>query len=160
MNEAASSKRLELLEVLTVGLPFCGFKILTGLSLADSPASAPLMIAGFALVSLGALDGLLNAVNLAGLLVNGRRPMTECSFAFAARTLRGPSGAPHQWQDLGNSADVLVSFALVALMIGFARLRSMPPGRLAVWNACVILNVLGAGLGRFGLSLRDLSRGR
>ena len=49
-------------------------------------------------------------------------------------------------------------FALVALMIGAGRLRSMPAGRLAVWNACVILNVLGAGLGRFGDSWRKLSQ--
>jgi hypothetical protein len=159
MADEPRLSRMDLLEVLTVGLPFCGFKILTGLSLADS-AAAPPAIFGRVLVALGVLDGLVNAVNLGGLLIRGRRPMAACSFAFAARALRAPRGSPQKWLDLGNSLDVLVSFALVALMIGFGRLRSMPPGRLAAWNACVIFNVLGAGLGRFGLSLRGLSQDR
>lgn len=72
---------MELLEVLTVGLPFCGFKVLAGLSLQGA--------AGLLLIELGTLD---------------------------------------------------------------------TPAHLAAWNACVILNVLGAGMGRFGVSLRGLSR--
>ena len=72
------------------------------------------------------------------------------------RALPGRAPLPMR-RDLGAAADVLMSFLLVALMIGLGRLASMPPGRLAAWSACVILNVLGAGLGRFGASLRDLS---
>jgi hypothetical protein len=149
MTEAPRSKRLDLLEVLTVGLPFCGFKILTGLSLADSAAIFPLGLLGGLLVGLGVLDAIINAVNLAGLLINGRRPLAACSFALALRP---------RWRELGNALDVFLSFALVALMIGAGRLRSLPPDQLSTWNACVILNVLGAGLGRFGDSLRNLSR--
>jgi hypothetical protein len=151
MGEAPRSKRMDLLEVLTVGLPFCGFKVLAGLSFAGP--------AGAFLVALGVLDGLINGANLAGLLAKDRRPLAACSLAFAARALRAPSGPPRKWHDLGSSLDVLLSFALVALMIGGGRLGSMPPVRLSAWNACVILNVLGAGLGRIGDSLRDLARG-
>jgi len=57
-----------------------------------------------------------------------------------------------------GSIDVLLSFGLVALVIGGGRLRGMPPAQLTAWNACVILNVLGAGLSRFGESLRNLRR--
>lgn len=149
---------MDLLEVLTVGLPFCGFKVLAGLSLAGSAAAWALKPLGAFLVGLGILDGLINGANLAGLLVQGRRPMAECSLAFALRPFGGPSRPAEKWRDLGNSLDVLLSFALVALMIGAGRLRSLPPGRLTAWNACVILNVLGAGLGRFGDSWRRLAR--
>lgn len=147
---------MDLLEVLTVGLPFCGFKILAGLSLTAS--SPPLRHLGALLIALGVLDGLINAANLAGLLVNGRRPMAACTLALATRPFRGPSSSLAKWHDLGNSLDVLLAFVLVALMIAFGRLRLMPPDRLAAWNICVILNVLGAGLGRFGASVRDLTR--
>ncbi len=147
-------KRLDLFEVLTVGLPFCGFKILAGLSL----TSSPLRPLGFLLIALGAVDVIINAVNLAGLLFYGRRPMAACTLALATAPFRGPSSSLSKWRDLGNSLDVLLAFALVALMIGFGRLRLMPPDRLAAWNICVILNVLGAGLGRFGASVRDLAR--
>jgi len=147
---------MDLLEVLTVGLPFCGFKILAGLSLTAS--ASPLRLLGIFFIGLGILDGIINGINLIGLLVNGRRPMAACSLALATRPLRGPSSSLTKWHDLGNSLDVLFSFALVALMIAFGRLRLMPPDRLAAWNICVILNVLGAGLGRFGASVRNLTR--
>ena len=149
---------MDLLELLTVGLPFCGFKVLTGLSLAGSGTLLPAALLGAFLVLLGVLDAIVNGVNLAGLLVSGRRPLAACSLALAMRPLGKPAGPPHKWHELGSSLDVLLSFALVALMIGAGRLRSMPAGRLAVWNACVILNVLGAGLGRFGDSWRKLSQ--
>jgi hypothetical protein len=157
MNESSRTKGVELLEVLTVGLPFCGFKILTGLSLAAS-ASAAVRPAAAALVALGTVDAVLNVVNLAGLSLAGRRATDACLFALATRPLRRPPRPPAAWADFGSSLDVLLSFALVALMIGGGRLAGMRADRLAVWNACVILNVLGAGLGRFGASLRDLTR--
>jgi hypothetical protein len=140
---------MELLEVLTIGLPFCGFKIVAGLSLGGS--------AGFLLVGLGLVDTAVNAANLAGLLLARRRPLAACALALAA-------GAPSsnvplaKRRDLGAALDVLLSFALVAIMIGTGKIRALPPAQLAAWNACVILNVLGAGLGRFGASLRNLSR--
>ena len=145
---------MDLLEVLTVGLPFCGFKILAGLSLTASPLR-PL---GFLLIALGVLDGIINGVNLAGLLANGRRPMAACTLALATSPFHGPSSSLSRWRDLGDSLDVLLAFVLVALMIAFGRLSLMTPDRLAAWNVCVILNVLGAGLGRFGASVRDLAR--
>ena len=52
---------------------------------------------------------------------------------------------------------LLISFSLVAYMVGAGRLKLLPPGLLTFWNAAVILNVLGAGLGRFGESVRNLS---
>lgn len=139
---------MDLLEVLTVGLPFCGFKILAGLSM-----TGPLRLPGLALAALGVMDAAINAANLAGLLISGRRPMAACTLSLAARALRGP-----RWNDLGDSLDVLLAFVLVAAMIAFGRLRLLPPGRLTAWNVCVILNVLGAGLGRFGASVRGLAK--
>ncbi|PIR18700.1 MAG: hypothetical protein COV48_06060 [Elusimicrobia bacterium CG11_big_fil_rev_8_21_14_0_20_64_6] len=155
MNEERRLQRMELFEVLTVGLPFCGFKILTGVSLA---AAAPLQTLGTALIVLGVFDGAINIVNLLGLIASGRRPIAACSLALATRPWSRASGARRKWTDLGNSLDVLLSFGLVSLMIGYGRLGSMPAGNLAVWNTCVILNVLGAGLGRFSDCLRDLRR--
>ncbi len=157
MQETPRSKGMDLLEVLTVGLPFCGFKILAGLALAGS-AFLSVGLFGRFLILLGGLDGIINGANLAGLLAQGRRPMAACSFALAMRPFGRPPTPPQKWHEVGNSLDVLLSFALVALMIGGGYLRSMAPDRLAAWNACVILNVLGAGLGRFGISLRELSR--
>jgi len=119
-----------------VGLPFCAFKILTGLTLGR---------AGWALIALGVLDLVINVVNLVALLFNRPRVLGVCLIAILL-------GRPRE--DLGTSIDMLLSFALVALMIGFGWLAVLDPTELAVWNISVILNVLGAGFGRLFLSLR------
>jgi hypothetical protein len=53
MPAAPRSKRMEFLEVLTVGLPFCGFKILAGAALMGRAGAAPPKLLGGALVGLG-----------------------------------------------------------------------------------------------------------
>jgi hypothetical protein len=141
---------MELLEVLTIGLPFCGFKVLAGLSFGGR--------AGTLLVALGLVDAGINAANLVGLVLSRRRPFASCSLAMAAGSLRG-GGPLAKWRDLGASLDVLLAFVLVALMIGLGRLGGLTGPQLTAWNTCVILNVLGAGLGRFGASLKDLTHG-
>jgi len=145
---------MDLIEVVVVGLPFCGFKILAGLAL--MPFSRAL---GLALAGLGAVDGLINTVNLVSLGARGRRAMEACLLAFSTRPFRRCADHAPSWHDFGNSLDVLLSFGLVALMIGGGFLRAMPPAQLGLWNACVILNVLGAGLLRFSSSLRGLPQG-
>ncbi len=146
MKPSASDTRwLELMEVLTVGLPFCGFKVLAGLSFSG--------VGGAPLVALGAIDAVINTVNVLGLLFARRRLLPACAFSVAARLLPSRRPAPSR-EDLGNALDVLFSFSLVALMIGGDRLRLLQPRHLSGWNVCVIINVLGAGLGWLGQSLR------
>lgn len=148
---------MQILEVLTVGFPFCVFKILAGVRALERfpnwwlPAGA--------LIALGALDLLLNLVNLAGLVFYKRRLCDACVFAMAARLFKPSESPDWTWQDLGNSLDVLLAMSIVAVMIGTRAFSSFPPAQLALWNACVILDVLGAGLSRFGSSLRRISGG-
>jgi hypothetical protein len=148
---------IELLEVISVGMPFCGFKILSGLSLLGRSQAAAIL--GWVLLALGGVDGFINAVNFASLLTVGRRTMEDCFFALATRAARGTSDKTGAWRDLGNSLDILLSFSLVAVIIAGGRIRSMPSGQLLAWNVCVVLNVVGAGLGRLQESLRKLKQG-
>jgi hypothetical protein len=111
------------LEILTVGLPFCAFKLLTGLVAYPSPVAYPLLI-------LGAIDAVLNVVNL----------FVKVPTCFTDLVLRR--------HELALALDVFISFALVAIVIGFSLLPRLPAWALPIWSAAVILNVLGAGVGR------------
>jgi hypothetical protein len=104
------------------------------------------------------VDLLFNGANFAGLVLIRRRVLDACFLSFAARQLEGPA-RKSRWtlQDFGNSLDVLISFSLVAYLVGAGLLRLLPAPLLALWNAAVVLNVLGAGLGRFSDSVRNLS---
>ena len=148
--------RLETLEVLSVGLPFCVFKIAAGVVFRSAGGAWGTL--GLVLLGLGAVDLVFNGANFAGLVLIRRRVLDACFLSFAAQLVLAPAGkSKRTLQDFGNSADVLISFALVAYMVGAGRLGQLPPRLLSFWNAAVVLNVLGAGLGRFSESVRNLS---
>lgn len=148
--------RLETLEVVSVGLPFCVFK-LAGAAV-FRPMGGAWSAAGTALLALGAIDLLFNGANLAGLVLIRRRVFDACFLSFAAGLFVRRTGRPRRrLQDLGNSVDVMISFSLVAYLVGAGRLSLLSPSLLSCWNAAVVLNVLGAGLGRFTESVRGLS---
>lgn len=137
---------LQILEVLTVGLPFCAFKIVTGIRFEQHWLTA-----------LGCVDLVINIVNLLSLLFLRKRLLDACLLSFLTHQLKRPTREKKwQWQDLGNSIDVLLSFSLVALMVGGGYLGSLPITYLSVWNLAVVLNVFGAGLGRLTGSIRNL----
>jgi len=132
-----------LAEILTVGLPFCVFKLLTG-AIALGTAAAPL---GYALLALGAIDAVLNLANLVSWLAVRRRVGGVCLADLASRRLGGG--------DLGLAIDVFLSFALVAVVVGAGLFARMPAGTLVWWNVAVVANVLGAGIGRLFAALRE-----
>jgi hypothetical protein len=136
----------ELLEVLTIGLPFCVFKIVVGLFFNQSW-----------LVILGLIDVVINCTNFFSLIIFKRRFLDPCLFGVLVHLLKRPKKERvHQWMDFGNSLDVVVSFSLVAFMIGGAYLKELPSTYLHWWNIAVILNVFGAGSSRLGSSIKNL----
>jgi hypothetical protein len=134
---------LEAMEVVTTGLPFCTFKAITGAHLMAIGAE----VAGVALLSLSVVDTAMNLANLASLAVSGRRVVAACALGAVARRA-SRAADPAQREDLGNAADVALSFALVAGVVGLGQIPALPAFHLQVWNGAVVLNVLGAGLGR------------
>ncbi len=147
MASPLARRLLALFEVVTVGLPFGAFKILSGLAVLGRPGLGAI---GWALVGLGAIDLALNSINLLPLAAGRPRVVGVCLTEVLLGRKRG-------WNDLGISADVMLSFGLVAAMIGFGLLPSLSPTARQIWNVAVILNVLGAGLGRLSSSLGRLT---
>jgi hypothetical protein len=143
LRPAESSSLLGCAEIVGVGLPFCVFKALTGVIALHTAVAA----AGYALLALAAVDTVLNLVNLAGLVLVRRRPVGTCLTALAFG--RG--------NDVGIALDVFLSFSLVALVVGAGLLARLPAAALPVWNAAVVLNVLGAGGGRLLEAVRRRS---
>jgi hypothetical protein len=142
-----NSHRREALEVVTIGLPFCAFKILSGLvTLRVTPL-------GWSLIALGGTDIFINSVNFFALILGRPRVLPVCALQMAVSRGRGRS-----YDELGTSLDVFVAFALVAGMIAFEQLSQLPKTGLQVWNLAVVLNVLGAGIGRLYGSLEALKK--
>lgn len=138
-------------EIVSVGLPFCAFKVLTGVVARGEPGWAPV---GWLLAGWGVIDLALNVINLGALVAVRRRVSGVCLAQMALQRLRPAGGA-----DLGLAIDVLLSFVLVAVMVGFGLIPRLGATEALVWNASVVLNVLGAGVGRVLAAWRARPRG-
>jgi len=139
---------IHILEVLTIGLPFCTFKIISGLHLNQTW-----------LILLGIADLIINLVNLISLVILKRRIFDSCSLSFLVITFKKPSRELRfKWQDLGSALDVFLSFVLVASMIGLGFLGQLSLQEISFWNLSVILNVIGAGIGRLSGSIQNLKQ--
>ena len=137
---------MEFLEIITIGLPFCAFKCISGL-----------FFRNYFLVILGLIDLLINMINLLSLIVKKKRILNACFFSFLICLIVKPAlHMKSKWQDLGNSVDVLISFLLVAYVIGGGYIKMLSAEHLFVWNLAVILNVFGAGSSRLTTSIKNL----
>ncbi len=131
-------------EIVTVGVPFCVFKVLTGFIISSA---TPL---GFVLIALGCCDLLLNVVNFIALLFARRRVAGLCVAEIVVGRVSGD-------RNLGLAIDVFFSFVLVAVVIGAGLLSRLPASLLPIWNVAVVLNVLGAGAARLLSAVRHTS---
>lgn len=142
-------------EVITIGFPFCVFKLLVGALLLRLGHT----VGGVLLVGLGGLDTIVNLVNFLSLLAMRRRALSPCTLALVAeRSGLFRTFSNDYLRDVGSSLDVLLSFTLVAAMVSFGKIGALAPAEGTTWNAAVVLNVLGAGLSRVGASVRGPRR--
>lgn len=138
---------IHLLEIVTVGFPFCAFKALTGRILIGTTGWEAV---GIALVALAVADLALNLGSLVLTLLGRTSPLGVCTFQLAVALARsGHEG----WRQVGLSLDAMLSFTLVAFVVGGNLIARLPGGAAALWSASVVLNVLGAGVGRLAESL-------
>lgn len=150
-----SPRILSAFEIVTVGLPFCVFKILTGLFLLSVNGW---MWLGALLLALGATDIVINFVNLVGVtFIREQRLLGVCAIHQAVLAFKPRRAA---WTEVATSADVLLSFTIVAAMLGSMTLMQLPLAHRSLWTLCTVLNVLGAGLGRVVSSVRELAASR
>ncbi len=145
---------IHLLAILTVGFPFCAFKALTGRILLGTPGWQWL---GVVLVALAVTDLVLNAASLVLTLLDRASPLGVCTFQLLVEMARPRHGG---WSELGLSLDAMLSFTLVAFVVGGGLLGRLSPGAASLWAASVVLNVLGAGIGRLAESLWALGGSR
>jgi hypothetical protein len=124
-------------------MPYGVFKVGGGLAAAQDfhPAF------GGAFVLWGVADALLNLVSV----VSPRR-VSYCVLSNVGRLLdRSGSSTTEQ---LLLALDTLLSFSIVASMIWTARISTLPPLMVRLWELAVITNVLGVGVDRVWQSWR------
>lgn len=145
MNSKAM--KLRIIEVITTGLPFCAFKIVAGAHYDLTWLSV-----------LGLLDLGFNLVNLLLLIITKDKKVDSCFFSFIFHKLMRRRLEKDHGQDLGEAFDVLVSFSIVAYVIGTGDIAKVNPWWNQFWSIAVVFNVLGAGYFRFHSSIDKIKQ--
>ncbi len=137
-----------LASIITVGFPFVGYKFLAGYIIYNSSKSN-ISLALFAVFSVWAIvDLLFNLVSLFSYLRRGRNVYPVCFLAYLCRRI----SFLKQWTDLGETLDMLFSFTIVACVVGLNLFVFINP-LVPLWNISTVVNVLGAGIVRLGVTL-------
>ena len=144
------SHLFQVLAVLTIGFPFVGYKILCGVvihRLYEHPAADVLALM---FIVWGLLDLFLNAMSLHAICCHGHTRYPYCLLALLARRQAFLS----KWGgDAGDALDMLLSFSIVAWVVGQGLFGYMDGSQLKIWNICTVVNVLGAGISRLGATI-------
>ena len=136
--------RERLWDVALVGLPFAVFKVGAGWFVHGHLGE----VAGLVLIAWGVIDAVLNIVSLVF-----PRAVGYCLLSSAGR-LADRVGPDAGRENILLAADSLLSFMIVAAMIWFGLLAELPPVLARLWDAAVVCNVVGAGVGQLRREFR------
>ena len=138
-----------LLSILTIGFPFVGYKILAGILLFRMYDSFFAALIAVIFVSWGIIDLFLNTISFYTLCWRGHNEYPVCLFSVIARKNEKLS----KWNDSGEALDIMLSFCIVAWVVGNNLFPFMDGAQVKFWNICTVVNVLGAGIARLGASI-------
>ncbi len=139
-----------ILSILTIGFPFVGYKILGGIVISRLYQGS--WIAGALAVLFivwGLIDLFLNAVSLHAVSCRGNLNYPVCLLSVVSKKHPVLS----KWRDSGEALDIMLSFMIVAVVVGQNLFVFMDGAQVKLWNICTVVNVLGAGIARLGASI-------
>ncbi len=134
-------------QALTIGIPFCVFKMIFGL-LAMRVSAASIFLCGFSwLVILWALaDLVMNLVHAFYHLI-GRKPFVEyCAIAQAGRIFKKPQ--------LFLAVDTLISFFIICFVLWSGWITLLGRAESYVWYAATTLNLISVSVVNIWVELR------
>jgi len=126
---------------LTIGVPFCIFKILFGVlafRVGESGGSVPLQAAGFLIVIWACADLLMNLIR-AILDILGRSNVIEfCTLAQAGRILHAPA--------VFLALDTVITFSIISFVLWSGWIVRLAPLESYLWYFATTLNLISLSL--------------
>ena len=139
----------QILAVFTIGFPFVGYKILAGGVIPRLYGNPAADIIALLFVVWGLIDLMLNAICLHAVCCRGHTHYPFCLLSVMARR----HSVLSKWEDSGDALDVMLSFCIVAWIVGQGLFGFMDGAQVKIWNICTVVNVLGAGISRLGATI-------
>lgn len=125
---------------LTIGIPFCIFKLLfgTGVMRSGFPDFPSATIAGLLISSWAGLDLMMNAGNAVCDLFSRKCPFEYCLIAQIGRAFGKPA--------VFLALDTLITFLIICAMLWSGWIGLLTPGESYLWIAATTLNLISLSL--------------
>jgi hypothetical protein len=125
---------------LTIGIPFCVYKLLFGVTAVriGSTASPPLALFGWLVIAWAAVDLLMNLGRIILDLLHTPAPFEYCTIAQAGRTAGKPM--------LFLALDTLLSFAIICFMLWSGWIAHLTQCESYLWYGATTANLISLSL--------------
>jgi len=80
----------------------------------------------------------------------GKRYMPVCVLAIVNHKMRCFTLR----EEIGEAVDMMISFAIVATVVGSELFVFLEPYQIKLWNCCTVFNIMGAGVSQLQATLR------
>jgi hypothetical protein len=138
-------------QALTIGVPFCIFKLLFGLlalRMSEQVPSASISAFGWLVIAWASADLLMNLARVFFHLAGRTAPLEYCTIAQAGRLFKRPR--------LFLAIDTLVSFSIICFVLWSGWIVSLSQEESYLWYAATTLNLISISVVNLWL---ELSRG-
>jgi hypothetical protein len=132
-------------QAITIGIPFCIFKLLFGLLIMRT-GNEPLYLMGGMVVAWAAADLLLNLARAFFHLAGRNSPVEYCTIAQLGRHFNRPR--------LFLALDTLLAFSIICLALWSGWIRYVTTFESYLWYGATTLNLISLSLVNIWLELR------
>jgi hypothetical protein len=137
-------------QVLTIGVPFCIFKLLFGLlALRAGVPYASLSALGWLVIAWALADLLMNLVRVIFHIIGRAAPIEYCTIAQAGRLFKRPM--------LFLAIDTLITFSIICFVLWSGWIVRLSLLESYLWYAATTLNLISISVVNIWI---ELSRGR
>jgi hypothetical protein len=125
-------------QVLTIGVPFCAFKLIFGalcLRIGAEQLSGLLTAFGWLILAWASVDLMMNLARVFFQIAGRVSPVEYCTIAQIGRIFQRPR--------LFLAFDTLISFSIICFMLWSGWIGRLSPAESYLWYAATTLNLIG-----------------
>jgi len=126
-------------QALTIGVPFCMFKLIFGLlALRAGASSVILSVFAWLVIAWALTDLIMNLARVYSHLSGREAPIEYCTIAQAGRLFKRPG--------LFLAIDTLISFSIICIVLWSGWITLLTRQELYVWYAATTLNLISVSV--------------
>ncbi|MDD4355903.1 MAG: hypothetical protein PHN98_01525 [Smithellaceae bacterium] len=134
-------------QALTIGVPFCVFKLLFGLlAMRADEAAGPLTVFAWLVIVWALADLVMNLVRIAFHITGREAPIEYCTIAQAGRLFKRPG--------FFLAVDTLISFSIICFVLWSGWITLLSPNESYFWYAATTLNLISISVVNILIELR------